>query len=310
MPKYSVIIPTYNRSAFLREALASVWAQTYRDFEVIVCDDGSTDDTRDVLADWGDRVTVVHTRRRGPAAARNAAAAVATGVYLSCLDSDDVWLPWTLSSIDEAVQRHGSDGLVYLVRTPMEFGATRRWASSALKTESYDDFIASPAYASHGAGLIGAVSLARFMEVGGFWDALITDEDLDLVLRLGTDHPYSMIMEPVTMLHRTHEGNTARNMARLCEGALLVLDREFRECVYAGGATRAHARRSRLGHIFARRCVKLAHASEFRLALRLYYRGVRVFAAARLKGFILAFPPYVAARLAMARWGGACMPPA
>jgi glycosyltransferase involved in cell wall biosynthesis len=309
MPKYSIIIPTYNRADFLSEALTSVWAQTYQDFEVIVCDDGSTDHTPHVLAHFGDRITVVHTQRRGPGAARNAAVAVAKGTYLTCLDSDDTWLPWTLASIDQVVQQHGPDCLVYMIRTPMEFGLRGAWLPTELKTECYPDFIASPPDASHSGSLVGAIPRALFVATGGFQEDMITDEDLDLLFRLGVGHPYIMITKPVTMLHRTHEGNTARDMHHLCNGGLFLLKREFREQAYAGGAARAHARRSRLGTILARRCVKLAYASQFRLAFRLYWAALRTFVAAERIGFILAFPPYVAARMMMARWGGGSLPP-
>ncbi|MEI6168081.1 MAG: glycosyltransferase [bacterium] len=308
MPLYSIIIPTYNRATFLREALASVWAQTFQDYEVIVCDDGSTDDTSKVLADCGDRITVVRTQRQGPAAARNAAAAVACGAYLTCLDSDDTWLPWTLASINETVQKYGPTCLVYMIRTPMETTLTRTWVNTELKTECYPDFIAAPTYASHAASLIGAIPRALFMKSEGFHQGLITDEDLDLLLRIGSHIPYILITEPVTMLHRSHQGNTSNNIALLYESSLRLLEEEFDKQAYAGGAGRAHARRSRLGNIFARRCVKLAHASQFQLALRLYFRALRPLVSARRYGFILTFPPYVAARLGMAQWGGESLP--
>jgi GT2 family glycosyltransferase len=252
---------------------------------------------------------VVQTHGQGPAAARNAAAAVACGTYLTFLDSDDTWLPWTLFSIKEAIQKHGPNCLVYLIRTPMEASLIQTWTHAELKTECYTDFISSPYYASHAASLIGAIPRDLFIKIGGFREVLITDEDLDLILRIGADIPYIMIMEPVTMLHRTHESNISGNMARLCESGLFLLKSEFREHTYAGGEPRAHARRSRLGHIFARRCVKLAHASQFRLALRLYGGALRTFIEVGRIGFILAFPPYVATRLMMARWGGESLPP-
>ena len=309
MPAYSIIIPAYNRAAFLREALASVWAQTFQDYEVIVCDDGSTDETPAVLAECGARIKVVRTRQQGPAAARNAAAALASGTHLSCLDSDDTWLPWTLETIHEALQRHGPDTLVYLIRTPMEFGLRQKWERAPLKTECYNDYIGAPLHASHAASLIGAIPRALFMQAGGFLEELITDEDLDLILRLGACHRYCMITLPKTMLHRTHGSNTSRSMERLCEGGMRVLDREYREHAYPGGGARARERRCRLSHIFAKRCVKLVHASQFRLAMRLYRAALPAFREAGFTGFILAFPPYAAARLAMARWAGASLPP-
>jgi len=94
MPEVSVVIPAYNAGRTITAALASVFAQTYRDFEVIVVDDGSTDDTPRRLADWADyRVVVVRQPNSGPAHARNEAIARARGRLVAFLDADDIWLP-------------------------------------------------------------------------------------------------------------------------------------------------------------------------------------------------------------------------
>lgn len=95
-PTVSVIITTYNRSALVAEALASVFAQTYRDYEVIVVNDGSTDDTRAVLAGYGDRIRCIHQPNSGLNAARNAAIEQARGAYFALLDDDDLWEPYKL----------------------------------------------------------------------------------------------------------------------------------------------------------------------------------------------------------------------
>jgi len=95
-PTVSVIITTYNRSALVAEALASVFAQTYRDYEVIVVNDGSTDDTREVLAGYGDRIRCIHQPNSGLNAARNAALDQARGSCFALLDDDDLWEPYKL----------------------------------------------------------------------------------------------------------------------------------------------------------------------------------------------------------------------
>ncbi len=91
MVQTSVIIPTFNRLAFLREAIESVFAQSCQDFELIVVDDGSTDGTRAYLAGLGERVRYLHQKNSGPSAARNRGISEAKGVYLAFLDSDDLW---------------------------------------------------------------------------------------------------------------------------------------------------------------------------------------------------------------------------
>lgn len=92
MPRVSVIIPTRNRAYFLQQAIGSVLDQTFRDFEVVVVDDGSTDATPYVLQKWKDRIRVVRQESSGVSRARNVGIRAARGRYLSFLDSDDLWL--------------------------------------------------------------------------------------------------------------------------------------------------------------------------------------------------------------------------
>ncbi len=93
MLKVSVIIPTYNRLPMLREAVDSVLAQDFEDFELIVVDDGSTDGTPEVIKQYGGRVKLFqHTENRGVSAARNRGIFQAKGKYLAFLDSDDLWV--------------------------------------------------------------------------------------------------------------------------------------------------------------------------------------------------------------------------
>ena len=97
VPMVSVIIPTFNRAALVREAVASVKAQTYRDYEILVVDDASTDDTREALAAGREVRVLRQADRRGVAAARNRGIAAARGEWLAFLDSDDLWLPEKLA---------------------------------------------------------------------------------------------------------------------------------------------------------------------------------------------------------------------
>jgi teichuronic acid biosynthesis glycosyltransferase TuaG len=115
MPTVSVIMPAHNAERFIAAAVDSVLAQTLRDWELIVVDDGSTDGTRDVLARYTDpRITVVsRARRGGAAAARNAALAVARGEFVANLDADDRWLPAKLQRQVEAAAREPAVGFFY-----------------------------------------------------------------------------------------------------------------------------------------------------------------------------------------------------
>src|SRR5687767_8482749 len=103
MPFFSTIIPVHNRAALVAEALDSVLKQEFTDQEIIVVDDGSTDDTPEVLASYGTDVTVIRkTKNEGPGSARNLGVEHASGDYIAFLDSDDIWFPWTLSTYHRA----------------------------------------------------------------------------------------------------------------------------------------------------------------------------------------------------------------
>jgi glycosyltransferase involved in cell wall biosynthesis len=109
MPSVSVIIPTYNRARIVVKAIESVLAQTFRDFEIIVIDDGSTDDTVAVLAGFGERIRLVRQANQGVSAARNAGIRLASGKWIAFLDSDDQWHPTKLEKQLQALEKHGGD---------------------------------------------------------------------------------------------------------------------------------------------------------------------------------------------------------
>jgi glycosyltransferase involved in cell wall biosynthesis len=113
MAKVSVVIPVYNGAATIGRALESIFAQTFTDHEIIVVDDGSTDRTRAILEQYGDRVRLVEQPNRGPSAARNNGARHSSGEYLAFLDADDVWMPRKLELTVAAMLADPDAALVY-----------------------------------------------------------------------------------------------------------------------------------------------------------------------------------------------------
>src|SRR2546426_4397762 len=93
MPLVSVIIPTYNRGGIICETIESVLQQTYENVEVVVIDDGSSDDTQDKLKQYADRLRVAYQQNSGPAAARNRGIEISRGGIVAFQDSDDILIP-------------------------------------------------------------------------------------------------------------------------------------------------------------------------------------------------------------------------
>ncbi len=112
-PTVSVIIPTYNRCNLLIEAVDSVLSQTYDNYELIVVDDGSTDETPSLMPDYNPRIRYIWQDNQGESAARNRGMALARGEYIAFLDSDDLWLPEKLSFQVPILQENGEIGLVF-----------------------------------------------------------------------------------------------------------------------------------------------------------------------------------------------------
>ncbi|PFG54820.1 glycosyltransferase involved in cell wall biosynthesis [Marinobacter sp. LV10R520-4] len=103
MAFFSVIIPSYNRSGMAADAVNSVLSQTFRDFEIIVVDDGSTDDTEEALRCFSDRITYHKQKNSGVASARNKGISLSSGSYICYLDSDDLWHPEKLAVYKKAI---------------------------------------------------------------------------------------------------------------------------------------------------------------------------------------------------------------
>jgi hypothetical protein len=113
MPRVSVIIPTYNCARYLGRAIDSALTQTYKDYEIVVLDDGSTDDTKDVAMQYGGKITYLYQQNRGLAAARNQAISKASGELLAYLDADDMWYPEKLERQVAFLDVHPECGIVH-----------------------------------------------------------------------------------------------------------------------------------------------------------------------------------------------------
>jgi glycosyltransferase involved in cell wall biosynthesis len=113
MPKVSVVIPVFNGEHFIQQTIESVLAQTFQDFEIIVVDDGSTDNTAEIVKGFGGKVTYQYQANAGADIAYNAGIASATGEFVAFLDHDDAWHPEKLARQVAILDRHPGVGLTY-----------------------------------------------------------------------------------------------------------------------------------------------------------------------------------------------------
>lgn len=214
----SVIIPTYNRAELIREALQSVFSQTFQNFEVIVVDNGSTDHTGDVVAQFGNRVRTVLTGRSSIGSARNEAIRRATGDYLAFLDNDDLWKPEKLERHLKFAQDHPDCVLTYT--DALQFsnqGEDPKSFAGRFPAISNPAHIFGPMITEYAIPLTSTVMIkASFLQKTGllFPVEVGVIEDLDLFLRiLMAGGKFAYLPEPLTM-RRMHDSNFSSDNGR------------------------------------------------------------------------------------------------
>ena len=206
-PKVSVIIPTYNRADLLPRAVNSVLAQTYQDYEILIVDDCSSDDTQQAIAAFDDpRIRPFrHDRNRRAAAARNMGIAEARGEYIAFLDDDDEWLPTKLGGqvvlLDSSL---ANVGLVYGWMDRME-DSTGRLIPSYRDTIEGDIFEDSLALNIPGGTIVLLVRSTVAREVGGFEESLTRFDDADFICRVTQRYDVAVLPEVVAKAHFDHE---------------------------------------------------------------------------------------------------------
>ena len=237
----SVIVPTFNRAPLIGETIDSILAQSVAPAEVIVVDDGSTDDTAAALARFGPRVRYHRIENSGPSAARNAGVAIATGAWIAFCDSDDLWRPnklerqlrlhalcptveYSLTDFDEVVSGEWRRWSVFATVPPSLLQQHRRvvaetiWIYEASLYRSY--LLGLPIWPS-----TLLMSKRRFETLGGFDERFSKglSEDLDFHLRNVGVPPIGILAEPVVGI-RKHPENRSADLVRNLLDQLKILE--------------------------------------------------------------------------------------
>jgi glycosyltransferase involved in cell wall biosynthesis len=285
MVRFSVLMPVYNRASYVRQAIDSVLTQTFTSFELIAVDDGSTDESLEVLKSYGERIKLIQQKNSGPEVARNAAAAMAEGEYLLLLDSDDFLFPSALSMYDRVIRTFDSPPLVLGCEVyyqdgqhiPEEYSKPRRFC--VLK---FQDYLSKSISLSNFNSKL-AIKKSVFNEVGGCRNSdpqTWLNDDLHLMLKVGTHGPCVVIANAYTVAYRQHAGNTIKNVRAIAD-SLLPLIRSEHNGEYPGGRMRRLARYAviggRSGNWAYRYCWRGGHRI---LALKLLWDTAPMIAAA------------------------------
>jgi len=212
-PAVSVIIPTYNRAEMLPRAIDSVLSQTFRNFELIVVDDGSTDRTADALAAYQDRVILLTRPHRGVSAARNQGLTAARGEFIAFLDSDDYWLPEKLTVQVDFFRQHPrsficqTEEVWYRRGQRVNPGKKHAKPSGDIFLSSLELCLVSPS----------AVMIRKelFDRVGVFDESLPACEDYDLWLRIAARYPVYRLDEPLVVKTGGHYDQLSRTTPAL-----------------------------------------------------------------------------------------------
>lgn len=209
-PKVSVIIPAYNAMAYLPETLESVLNQTFRDFEVLIINDGSTDSITSWASGIEDsRVRLISQENTGLSGARNKGIAESRGEYVALIDSDDLWQSTKLERQVQYLDNHSDIGLVYTWTMLIDSvgKSTGRVLGSELGGNVLDDLLKRNIIDG-----VSSVVLRRqcFDKVGMFDITLPSMEDWDMWVRIAGFYEFALIPLPLT-LYRQHQSNMSKN---------------------------------------------------------------------------------------------------
>lgn len=257
MPFYSLVMPVFNREHLVGATLESVRTQTESDWEIIVVDDGSTDETLAILEDYqarsGEKMRVLQQSNKGPGAARNVAVAAARGRYIAFLDSDDLLFPWTLEFYRQQLEKH--DYPSFLVGEPLIFGSESQWSEAVeripelpsksaqigfyqdyLQAELTTDWLSTSSFVVRRDILVDKQFCAR----------PINCEDIDFTLQIGTEPGFLKIQNPPTFGYRRHAQGITSCYIRTVKGIEFIIEGEL-SGRYPGGIERRRQRLQILG---------------------------------------------------------------
>jgi GT2 family glycosyltransferase len=256
-PSFSIVVAAYQSAATIGEALASAFAQTLRPLDVVVCDDGSTDELAEALAPFADRITLVRQENAGEGAAKNAAVRAAAGDFAVFLDADDVFDPERLKALAElAAARPDLDVLTTDAYLEVDGSVVRRCYDETWAFEVEDQ--RSAILERNFVFGLAAVRRSTFLAAGGFDITLRYASDWDLWSRLILDGAAAGLVAEPLATYRLRTTSLSAQRAALLRGRCAVLEKALTRADLSA-AERARAEQALAGN---RRAATIAEAQQ------------------------------------------------
>jgi glycosyltransferase involved in cell wall biosynthesis len=275
MPRVSVVIPTHNRAEYIQQALDSVFAQSYSDYEVIVVDDGSTDGSAALLKPLVERGAIRYEQQTqsGVSAARNRGIALALGEYVAFLDSDDLWLPDKLAKQVTLLEGLPELGFVHCLFE--KFDEARGVELGLRDTSAYRGQIYPQLLMEWNTLMATPCMLMRkdvLDEVGGYDEAMRWGEDLDLWRRIAQRYPVDLVNEVLVRV-RVHAASASTLKTNALPDFRRYLDKAFADDSELSLSFRRRAY-ARMYLQFARNLLGEGGGDDMHLARRLSLRAM------------------------------------
>ncbi len=293
MPKVSVIIPAYNAGKYIAETMDSVLVQTYSDFEIIVVDDGSKDQTVSIVKQfkikYPEKVKLIQKENGGPASARNAGIKVAVGEYIAFIDADDLWLPQKLEKQVRYFETQPSQvGIVYT--DARSFDKDGIWINKYYP--KFNGKIYKELLNSMLPNLSVMVRKECFQNVGYFEEALDIIEDHDMWLRISMKYEV-LCLDEMLSLYRQHSQGRSKEIEKTWSRSLRVMEKHLK--MVAGNIELEKA----VKNVFSERLYNFGHSylreGHLLAARQMYERSLAM--RASLKTYLMKTTTFIPFRI-------------
>jgi glycosyltransferase involved in cell wall biosynthesis len=231
-PIFSIVIPSFKSAHMIADALESVFTQTYKNYEIIVINDGSPDTAllEDKLLPYRDRIIYIRQENKGPGGARNTGILKSRGEFIAFLDSDDQWLPEHLSDMWELLQKNPALDLAYA--DAVNFGDLESEGRTVMDTNPSEGLADFESLVLARCSVVGSCVVARrqaLLDAGLFDESLAQGEDFDLWARVAYRGGKIDYLQKIHTRRRIHEGNLTGDIISSYLGQATVLKKLMRE---------------------------------------------------------------------------------